>query len=600
MIIPKEKVEEVRLASDIVDVVSGYLTLRKRGKNYFGLCPFHPEKTPSFSVNPEMQIFHCFGCGAGGNVFTFVMKLEGLTFPESVKHLAQAAGIILPEESEDLEHLHEKEALFYVNNLAADFFQENLLNTADAAPARVYLEKRGLVKDIYGKYGIGYAQDKWDGLLRLAISRSVNPEILLKAGLILKHEDGRFYDRFRGRVTFAIRNLSGQVVAFGARRLTEDNSPKYINSPETEVYQKRYTLYGLHSAREAIRRADSAIIVEGYTDWISMNEAGIQNVVASSGTALTEEHSRLLRRYTANATLLFDSDSAGASAAMRGADILLESGMEVKICLLPAGKDPDEFARTHGADAVRRMVADSIPLVDYKLRGLQQGGPQRSPGERADATRNILTSIARISDHIKRSFLVHDLAEKLHVEEAALWSEVAKLERQNRLRPKRGEEDAKPSAQSSKYFDSKRGSAELGLLEIALTNPELIPSILRNVTSTDFHHPEIRDLFRQMEFTERDPRSFTSQQLIGSIQDPVIAKSLSVKLFKEEKKETAKKLAYDCLIRIQLAKIDEEIDKVRKQIQQEQNKGQQSVELGNQYKKLAEERESIKAGKYIF
>jgi len=599
MIIPKEKIEEVRLASDIVDVVSGYLTLRKRGKNYFGLCPFHPEKTPSFSVNPEIQIFHCFGCGAGGNVFTFVMKLEGLTFPESVKQLAQAAGIILPEENEDLEHLHEKEALFYVNNLAADFYQDNLINAADAAEARSYLEKRGLQKDIYEKYGIGYAPDKWDGLLRLATTRSVNPDILLKAGLVLKHEDGRVYDRFRGRVTFAIRNLSGQVVAFGARRLAEDNSPKYINSPETEVYQKRYTLYGLHTAREAIRRADAAIIVEGYTDWISMNQAGIQNVVASSGTALTEEHCRLLRRYTANATLLFDSDSAGASAAMRGADILLESGLEVKIALLPTGKDPDEFARKQGADAVRQMVANSIPLVDYKLRDLQPTGTTLTPADRAETTRNILASIAKMSDHIKRSFLIHDLAEKLRMEEAVLWSEVGKLERQNRIHPKR-EENVKPTTTSAKYFESKRGSAELGLLEIAVTNPELIPSILRNVTASDFHHPEIKELFQQMEFAGINARSLTSQQFIGAIQDPVIAKSLSVKLIKEERKETAKKLAYDCLVRIQLAKIDEEIDKVRKQIQQEHNKGEQSMELGNQYKKLAEERENIKAGKYIF
>jgi DNA primase len=598
MVIPNEKIEEVRLASDIADVVSGYLTLRKRGRNYFGLCPFHTEKTASFSVNPDMQIFHCFGCGAGGNVFTFVMKIEGLTFPESVKLLAQAAGIILPEEAENLDNLREKEALFYANQMAAEFYQENL-QSAEATEARHYLEQRDLNVDVCSTFGIGYAPDKWNGLLRLADSRSMNPEMLLKAGLVLKHEDGRYYDRFRGRVTFAIRNLSGQVVAFGARRIVEDNSPKYINSPETVIYQKRYTLYGLFQAREAVRRADEVIVVEGYTDWISMSRAGVQNVVATSGTALTEEHSRLLRRYTSNAILLFDSDSAGASAAMRGADILLESGMEVKICLLPSGKDPDELARKQGAEAVRQAVAQSVPLVEFKLRDLQQSGQMHTPSHRSEATRNLLTSIAKVSDHIKRSFLVRDLAEKLHVEEAVLWSEIGKIDRQTRIRSKTEAREEKDPSQFARFFESKRGSAELGLFEIVLTNTGLIPSILRNVTCTDFFHPEIRELFQQLESSAVAPQNFDPQRFLGTVQDPVMAKRLSDKLFKEEQQDKVQKVAYDCLIRLQLAKVDDEIEQIRKQIQQAQGSGSNTAELLNQYKQLVEEREGIEAGKYI-
>ncbi|HOC89291.1 MAG TPA: DNA primase, partial [bacterium] len=349
MAIPQDKIEQVRLASDVVDVVSGYVTLKKRGKNYFGLCPFHQEKSASFSVNPDLQIFHCFGCGAGGNVFTFVMRIEGLTFPESVRMLAKAAGIVLPDEEEDPGQLQEKEALYYANSLANDFFMANLLREAEAEPARRYLASRGLTPEVFARFSIGYSLNKWDGLIQHARTKSLNPDLLVKAGLAIRKEDGGIYDRFRGRITFAIHSLSKQVVGFGARRIVQDDSPKYINSPETPIYQKRYILYGLHLAREAVRQADRVVIVEGYTDLISLHTAGIEQVVATSGTAMTEEHARLLRRYTANASILYDGDSAGASASLRGAEILLANGFDVRIAMLPGGQDPDEFVRLNGA-----------------------------------------------------------------------------------------------------------------------------------------------------------------------------------------------------------------------------------------------------------
>lgn len=597
--ISPEIIDQVRMASDIVEVVSGYLTLRKRGKNYFGLCPFHHEKTPSFSVNPEMQIFHCFGCGAGGNVFTFIMRMEGITFPESVRILARAAGINIPEEDESVEQLQEKEALFYANKMAADFYLDNLLTNPEAEPARAYLEKRGLTQEIYQEFGLGYAPAKWDAVIRLAKSRSLNPEILVKAGLALEKEGGGMYDRFRGRITFAIHNLSGQIVAFGARRIVDDNSPKYINSPETDIYQKRYILYGLYQSREHIRRANEVIIVEGYTDLISLSRSGVRNVVATSGTALTEEHSRLLRRYTSNATILYDSDSAGASAALRGGDILLQNGLEVKIATLPAGQDPDDFCRQSGADAIRELVARAVPIIDFKLQGLKDQGLLRTPSQKAAATRDLLASIARISDPIQRSFLVRDLAEKLHVEESALWSEMRKHERQSRVRVQSEGTQKQAVESKSRYFESRRGAAELGLLEVALNEPQLIGKILQNVRHDDFKHPEIRELFIKFEEEYVDSSRIDAQNYLATIQDPYIAEHLSHSLLIERDQENTGKYIIDCVIALQLAHIDEHIDHIRDMIRQARGDDQTIRELMDEYRELVEERKRVVRGEYV-
>ena len=297
----------------------------------------------------------------------------------------------------------------------------------------------------------------------------------MKAGLVVKKDEGRFYDRFRGRVTFAIKNASGQNVAFGARKIVNDDSPKYINSPETDIYQKRYILYGLFDGRDSIRREDRVVIVEGYTDIISLNRIGINNVVATSGTALTEDHCRLVRRYTTKAILLYDSDSAGAAAALRGADLLLENGLEVNIATLPNGQDPDEFARTNDVNTVKTLLSEANPLMQFKLNALEQKGLLKSPSQRAEATRSMLRSVTSIKDHIQRSFIIKDLAEKLHVEEPVLWSEVKKLERHSPIRVKKDDGKTQKAQTVNKYFETRRGVAEFGLLEIALLSRSMVP-----------------------------------------------------------------------------------------------------------------------------
>ena len=593
--IAQEKIDEVRFASNIIDVVSGYLTLRQKGRNYFGLCPFHKEKTPSFSVNPDLQIFHCFGCGAGGNVFTFIMKIEGLTFPEAVKLLAKQAGITLPEEAENFEQYREKEALYFANNLAAELYQKTI-HTDAAATARQYLNSRGISDAEFVSFGIGYAPNSWDGLIQYAKSRSLNIDVLYNAGLVIKKENGSYYDRFRGRITFAIKNLTGQVVGFGARRIVNDNSPKYINSPETDIYQKRFILYGLYQSRDTIRKSDEVVIVEGYTDLTSLYRDNIRNVVATSGTSLTEDHARLLRRYTSNAILLYDSDSAGAAAALRGADILLENGMEVKICTMPSGLDPDEFARKHSEDEVKRLLTSAVPLMEFKLNRFENQSRLGSSSQKATGTREILASVAKVSDPIRRSFLIRDLSERLKIEESSLWTEIGKLERQNRFRLQN--DAATPAQTDDKFFQTIKGSAELGLLQIAMRHPELIERICRNLDVEKIAHAEIRAMFKSF-LKGVDPLTFKPQDYLTAIQDQTIASRLSNLMLAQNPHTKPWEEARDYIIKFHLVLVDNELKRIREDMKPGSTAEKDAMTLLQEHKYYTDERKKIQAGDYI-
>lgn len=595
--IPQNKIDEVRFASDIVDVVSGYLTLRQKGRNHFGLCPFHKEKTPSFSVNSDLQIFHCFGCGAGGNVFTFIMKIEGLTFPEAVKLLAKQAGITLPEEAENFEVYREKEALYYANNLAAELFQLTI-QTDEAAEARAYLNERGISDTEFDTFGIGYAPNGWDGLIQYAEAKKLNPEVLHRAGLVIHKEDsGSYYDRFRGRITFAIKNLTGQVVGFGARRIINDNSPKYINSPETDIYQKRFILYGLYQSRDNIRKNDEVVICEGYTDLTSLYRVNVQNVVTTSGTALTEDHARLLRRYTSNAVLLYDSDSAGAAAAIRGADILLENGMEVKICMMPQGLDPDEFARTRGEEETKRLIASGVPLMEFKLNKFEYQNRHASSSQKATSTRDILTTIAKVNDPIRRSFLVRDLAERLKLEESSLWTEISQIQRQNRVRVQR-QESGSSEEKTDVFFQTAKGDAELGLLQVAMRHPDIIGRILKNVKLEDITHDEIRSIFETFS-TGIDPLTFQPQAYLTAFQDQTIAAKLSHLMLQENPFPKPWATARACLVKLHTTLADAEIKRVKEEMKPGANPGKDIHTLLEELKYYSEEKKKIQAGEYI-
>jgi DNA primase len=440
MYIPDEKVEEVRAASDVVDIVSDYVRLKKRGTNYFGLCPFHHEKTPSFSVNPSMGIFKCFGCGVGGNVFQFVMQVERVSFPESVRMLAERAGIPLPQAEVQADQANELESVYHALRFAARFFYHQLTQTEAGQPALTYLRDRGFTPQTIKRFGLGYAPDAWDALLTAAAEQPISPDVLEQAGLVIPRKDGSgHYDRYRGRVIFPILSHVGKVLGFGGRILTPAaDQPKYINSPETRVYNKSRVLYGLYQAKQAIRRTEEAILVEGYTDVISLHQAGVEHVVAASGTALTAEQVKMLARYAKRVVLLYDADSAGASAALRGIDLVLEQGLSVYAVALPAGEDPDSYVRGNGGDAFETYaLKHRNDFVAFKYAQAGRAGGLDTPEGQAETMRAVVASIARMPDPLMQETYMRRAAEVLGVPDIRLYEVLKEMKRDQQRRQAR-------------------------------------------------------------------------------------------------------------------------------------------------------------------
>ena len=423
---PDALLDDIRRSSDLVDVVGAAVKLRRRGKNFIGLCPFHQEKTPSFNVNPEMQIYKCFGCGKGGNVFQFVMETERVSFVEAVRSLAERAGIKIPEEGKDDKSQEETDRLLNALRFAGRLFYDNLSKTDEGPVALEYFKGRGFTDDTIRTFGLGYSMNSWDALLNHGRTEGIKEEDLLAAGLMRKRDDGSLYDYFRGRAMFPIFSAAGRVVAFGARKIRDDDpiQGKYINSPETPVYSKSRVLFGLSHAKDAIRQEDAALLVEGYADMISLFQAGIQNVVASSGTALTEDQLSLLGRYSKNLILVYDGDSAGSRATIRGIDLALEKDMDVRIVALPQGEDPDSFVRSQGANVFRERLAQAVSFIEFKASEYRNLGLFETPEGKTKAVRAIVQSIARIGDELKRSFFIKDVAERYGLYESVLWKEL--------------------------------------------------------------------------------------------------------------------------------------------------------------------------------
>lgn len=422
-------------ATDIVDVVRDYVTLRKTGTYYKGLCPFHNEKTPSFTVSPSRQYCKCFSCGKGGNAVHFLMEIEHLSYPEAIKRLGKRYGIEVIEEAqseEEREARNVREGLFVLNEWARDFFANYLRSSSDGvAVGMTYFRSRGFRDDIIKKFQLGFAPTERDALAKAALQKGYSKEALIKTGLCYASEEGKLIDRFHGRVIFPVHTVSGRVVAFGGRILSakKGNMAKYVNSPESEIYSKSRELYGLFQSRSSIAREDCCYLVEGYTDVISMHQSGIENVVASSGTSLTTGQIHLLRRFTKNITVLYDGDSAGIKASLRGIDMLLEEGMNVKVLLLPDGEDPDSFSRGRNAQQYRDYInAHQTDFIKFKTNLLlSECGDD--PIKRAGLVTDIVRSIAVIPSEIVRQMYARECAAAMSVSEAVIVSEIAKMRR---------------------------------------------------------------------------------------------------------------------------------------------------------------------------
>lgn len=424
-LIPEEKIQEIRTAADIVQVVGDRVALKKAGKNFVGLCPFHAEKTPSFTVSPDKQMYHCFGCGAGGNVIGFLMKVDGLTFPEAVKTLAGRYGISLPTRKltpEQKRRLSEREQLLEINTQAGRFFHHHLVNGEAGGGAMAYLVKRGMTRKFIAQYQLGYAPDAWDRLLGFLKRRGFAPQLVEKAGLVVPRKKGDgYYDRFRHRVIFPIRDLNGQALAFGGRVLGDD-LPKYINGPETAVYHKSRTLYGMDQARNVCRREGRLFIVEGYFDALSLHLNGIVNAVATLGTSLTAEHVQMMRGYLGEGgqvVLVYDSDAAGLNAARRSIRVFRDGLLEARILVLPEGHDPDSFVMEAGADRFQEAAGKALSAMDFLMeRAIAQHGMTTQGKMRI--VKELSEPLATMEDALARAIHVQKVAERLGVDETTL------------------------------------------------------------------------------------------------------------------------------------------------------------------------------------
>ena len=424
--IPAEKISEIINRADILEIISEVVVLKKSGKNYIGLCPFHSEKTPSFTVSQEKQLFHCFGCGVGGNVFKFIKKQQGLTFPEAARMLSRRYNVALPTQKmtpDQKKAIKEREKLFEVNRLAMEFYQEILTNSKEGQHARRYFEKREMTEEIINNFMLGYAPAKWDSLAKFLSSRHISPAISQKAGLIIPRKNTTsFYDRFRNRVVFPIFDTSKGVVGFGGR-VMDDLLPKYVNTPETPIYNKRRYLYGLHRARQKCQEKGAAYIVEGYFDVLSLHKHGIENTVATLGTAFTLDHLRLIQRAAQRIILIFDSDNAGMKAAKRTCEVFLNEDVDARIMVLPSGHDPDSFIRDKGhksfADFATRAQSVVSFLIDSAIT--QHGNSIEGKIRTISALK---TTVASLPDPVARALYIKELAERVGIGEAVVQERI--------------------------------------------------------------------------------------------------------------------------------------------------------------------------------
>ena len=455
------KIEEIKSRVDIVELANEYLTLKKAGRNYLGLCPFHQEKTPSFTVNREKQIFYCFGCGEGGNAITLLMKIAGMSFPEAIRHLAGKTGVTLPVRAFGRaggEKDEQRDAIVGINLSAAQWFARNL-SSPEGKSAREYLQKRSLTEETARQFRLGYAPDRWRSLADYLEGGALSLKLAEQAGLVVAGRDDGFYDRFRGRLIFPIENVFGEIIAFGGRIIGE-GEPKYLNSPESAVYTKGKNLYGLNKARESIREEGFCLIVEGYFDVITLWNAGIHNVVATLGTALTRDHLDLLRRYTQDVVALFDPDEAGRRALDRSLELILGANMRARALVLPDEADPDDFIRKHGAEKLTELIAAAPAISDYYIDNVLGDG--KTFEENRDLLKTSMEFLSKIGDGLERNLFIKRISEKLGIDQALLKKEVHRKTAR-----------AKPvQSMPVKSAQAQRSPLEVNLIRLMLEYPQ--------------------------------------------------------------------------------------------------------------------------------
>ena len=573
--IPEHIIDDIRQSCDMAALVGEYLALEKRGKNLIGLCPFHNEKTPSFTITPEKQLFHCFGCGASGNVFNFIMKMENLDFLEAVRFLARKTGIKIPETGAARSEAGRlKEQIYRLNRLAADYFADQLWRNSAGKKAVDYLTRRGISRESGELFGLGYAPPGWRNLLQFAQKKGAPTGLLLKAGLISPRRDSGYYDRFRDRLMFPISNISGKIVGFGARALAEGekSGPKYLNSPETPVFKKGAYLYGLHLARQEIRSRQVAIVVEGYTDVITAFQAGIKNAVASLGTALTLEQGRLLRSQVKTVTIAYDADSAGEAATWRGLKILQDSGCLVKVAGMPEGSDPDGLIRQQGASFFEKIIAGAKPLAEYRLDILKKRHDPASGESRLRFLEEALTALQEIPNLVERDLYLKRVAEDLGASEGAVRRE---LQRQLKSRQKHDGYNLLRKDQTKNINRVKANPAEKMLLSLMMQSEEAVERVFQSLEVDDFAEGPLRKVVETILKLKEEGSPVTGELLVDCFSESeihkIVAAAATDPSLQGLTEEMLLRMADDCIERInqeKLARKKELQQRVLKEIDQ--------------------------------
>ena len=580
--IPDNIIDEIRDRTDIVAVISEHVVLKKSGKNFKGLCPFHSEKTPSFSVSPEKRIYHCFGCGTGGNIFKFLMETQNISFPDAIKHLAERTGIPLPRNASGHHpdpKQKERDALRKLNESATRYFQSLLKNPEGGLNARNYLSSRHFDSGILDRYRIGWSAPTWRGLLNHVQQKSsVTMERLVQSGLVIQKEDGsNVYDRFRGRVIFPIKDLHGNIIGFGGRAIAEEDQPKYLNSSETLLYQKGETLFGIDQAKHAIRRKNQVILVEGYFDQMRAVQHGIDHVVATCGTALTAKQAGILRNHAETAILAFDSDPAGRSAAGKGFDILLEHGLNVKIVVLPEGQDPDSFIHEQGTEKFLEKIRCAKPFIESYIDALVQETPGKTPADRVKMANQILPLLAKIQNNVERTAWLEKFTDITGIDDLAFLKELKKAFSQNQTRLAETENDSVSLLNLEKH-----------LVQLILSDKETACAILQELDPGEFSDPALRTIAQTCRQKIDAGEDLRLDQLLDQTEDPGIKNILSRLGLEPLEFDTPERTIKECVRKFKNIRLKSKIKDLKLQRLNAANAGQveRSQELGAQLNEM--------------
>ena len=573
----EEILDEIRNRIDIVALISEYVPLKKSGKGHKGLCPFHQEKTPSFMVDSQRQIFHCFGCGEGGNIYTFIMKIEKLNFPEAVRLLANKAGVQLPVyEKQDSKKIEEKELIFRLNRITADYYQKNLFSP-QGKRALNYLLKRNFSEEIIKKFHLGYALPGFEHLVHFLTSKKIRQTGLLKAGLSFRSaKTGKILDYFRDRIIFPIFNLQGKIIAFGGRVL-DDKLPKYLNSPETPVYYKTKNLYGLFQAKQRIRQQNQVIIMEGYTDVLIAHQFGFGNAVASLGTALTSQQVSLLRRFTDEILIAFDSDSAGKSATLRSLGLVKKAGLAVKIVYLPPDSDPADIILQKGEPFFANLIKDALPLFDYKLKILlQQYNPASSQGK-VNIVKELFSDLADIGSDIELHSEVKKIAERLHLTEDSILIDLNQYKKGNKQLS---------NILTNIPVESTHVNAEKILIGNMLQKRDVIERIISDLKVEDFTVPEHREIYSTIINLFNKGEKISLQKVMDEIAEPKIT-NLIPRIMIRDVVSLDSGTIERSINAIKIYKLQLELEKIKNKInEEEKRKKAVTAELLQEYQDL--------------